>query len=43
MPEEIGLDMGWLTHEQVLRRAAFFGKTDYARYLERRVKEITHG
>jgi len=34
-PEEIGLDNGWLSREQVLRRADELGKTDYAAYLRR--------
>ena len=42
-PEEIGFELDWVSEEQVLRRAASLGKTDYARYLERRVKEIGHG
>lgn len=42
-PEEIGFELGWVSEEQVLSRAAALGKTDYARYLERRVKEIGHG
>lgn len=42
-PEEIGFEMGWLSEEQVLNRAALLGKTDYGRYLERRVQEIAHG
>ena len=42
-PEEIGFELGWVSEEDVLRRAAALGKTDYARYLERRVKEIGHG
>lgn len=42
-PEEIGLELGWLTEDEVLRRAASLGKTDYARYLERCVREIAHG
>lgn len=42
-PEEIGFELGLLTEEQVLSRAASMGKTDYARYLERRVREIAHG
>lgn len=41
--EEIGFELGWLTEEQVVKRAASLGKTDYARYLERRVREITNG
>ncbi|WP_310320623.1 glucose-1-phosphate thymidylyltransferase RfbA [Aminobacter aminovorans] len=42
-PEEIGFELGWVSEEDVLRRAAELGKTDYARYLERRVREIGHG
>ncbi|MDH4984427.1 glucose-1-phosphate thymidylyltransferase RfbA [Aminobacter anthyllidis] len=42
-PEEIGFELGWVSEEQMLRRAAVLGKTDYARYLERRVREIGHG
>ncbi|MBT1157817.1 glucose-1-phosphate thymidylyltransferase RfbA [Aminobacter anthyllidis] len=42
-PEEIGFELGWVSEEQMLRRAAALGKTDYARYLERRVREIGHG
>jgi glucose-1-phosphate thymidylyltransferase len=42
-PEEIGFELGWVSEEDVLRRAATLGKTDYARYLERRVREIGHG
>lgn len=40
-PEEIGLMQHWLTNEQVLARAAELGKTDYANYLVRRVKELS--
>ncbi|WP_269931502.1 glucose-1-phosphate thymidylyltransferase RfbA [Aminobacter sp. HY435] len=42
-PEEIGFELGYLTEEQTLARAASLGNTDYARYLVRRVKEISHG
>ncbi|WP_432286267.1 glucose-1-phosphate thymidylyltransferase RfbA [Aminobacter sp. BA135] len=42
-PEEIGFELGWVSEEDVLHRAAELGKTDYARYLERRVREIGHG
>ncbi|PWK76309.1 glucose-1-phosphate thymidylyltransferase RfbA [Aminobacter sp. AP02] len=42
-PEEIGFELGWLSDDEVLRRAASLGKTEYARYLERRVREISHG
>lgn len=41
-PEEIGFEMGWLSVEQLLARAAMLGKTDYARYLERRAQEIEY-
>ena len=39
-PEEIGLEQGWLNGDQVLARAALMGKTDYAAYLRRRVREL---
>jgi glucose-1-phosphate thymidylyltransferase len=42
-PEEIGLERGWLTPENVEERAAMLGKTDYASYLRRRVVEIANG
>lgn len=38
-PEEIGLEQGWLSGEQVLSRAAELGACDYAAYLRRRVEE----
>ena len=38
--EEIALERGYLTSEQVLARADRLGKADYARYLRRRVDEI---
>jgi glucose-1-phosphate thymidylyltransferase len=38
--EEIGLELGYLTSDQVLERADALGKTDYARYLRRRAVEI---
>jgi glucose-1-phosphate thymidylyltransferase len=41
--EEIALDQGYLTAEQVLERAAMLGNTDYAAYLRRRVSEIMDG
>lgn len=34
-PEEIALDRGWLSADQVLSRAARLGKTEYANYLRR--------
>lgn len=41
-PEEIGLEMGWLTYEQVLDRAKSLGKSEYASYLQRRVRDLRH-
>ena len=38
--EEIGLENGWLTAEQVLAMATDLGKTDYAAYLRRRVEDL---
>lgn len=40
-PEEVGLEMGWLDAEQVMRRVAVLGKNEYANYLRRRVAEFT--
>jgi len=37
-PEEIALDLGWLDGEMVLRRAGQLGKTGYADYLKRLLK-----
>jgi glucose-1-phosphate thymidylyltransferase len=42
-PEEIALERGYLSAEQVLARAAQLGKTDYAAYLRRRAAEIAGG
>jgi glucose-1-phosphate thymidylyltransferase len=39
--EEIGLELGYLTTEQVLRRADLLGKTQYASYLKRRAAELS--
>lgn len=39
-PEEVGLEMGWLTEDEVLARVALLGKNEYAAYLTRRVAEI---
>ncbi len=39
-PEEIALELGYLTGNQVLERAEGMGKTGYATYLKRRVVEI---
>jgi len=38
--EEIALELGYLTPEQVRRRADKLGKTEYADYLRRRASEI---
>lgn len=37
--EEIALELGYLTAEQVLERTAMLGRTEYAEYLRRRVVE----
>ena len=39
--EEIALEQGFMTADQVLARAERLGKTDYAAYLRRRVRELT--
>lgn len=38
--EEIGLECGWLTPDQLFDRADRLGKTQYADYLRRRAREI---
>jgi glucose-1-phosphate thymidylyltransferase len=38
--EEIALELGYLTPDQVRARAAELGQTDYARYLVRRANEV---
>ncbi len=38
-PEEIGFNCGYINAEQVLKRAAQLGKTEYASYLQRLVAE----
>jgi glucose-1-phosphate thymidylyltransferase len=38
--EEIGLELGYLSTDQVLERAKALGKTDYAAYLRRRATEL---
>jgi glucose-1-phosphate thymidylyltransferase len=38
--EEIGLELGYLSGAQVLARADRLGKTEYATYLRRRVREL---
>jgi glucose-1-phosphate thymidylyltransferase len=39
-PEEIALEQGYLTPDQVLAQADRLGKTGYAAYLRRRVREL---
>ncbi len=39
-PEEIGLELGWLSPAAALARADKLGKTEYAAYLRRRVHEV---
>ncbi|WP_419914354.1 glucose-1-phosphate thymidylyltransferase RfbA [Hoeflea sp.] len=39
-PEEIGLIMGWLQPDDVVRRARELGDTPYAHYLDRRAREL---
>ena len=38
--EEIGLELGYLSGEQVIERANALGKTEYAAYLKRRAAEL---
>ena len=38
--EEIALELGYLTPDQVLNRASKLGKTEYAEYLRKRVAEL---
>lgn len=42
-PEEIALELGYLSEEQVLTRAGQLGKTEYATYLRARVAERRQG
>jgi glucose-1-phosphate thymidylyltransferase len=42
-PEEIALERGWLTPDEVEERAGRLGKTDYARYLKHRAEEARAG
>jgi len=39
-PEEIAFELGYLTADQVLARAALLGKSEYAIYLRRRIREL---
>jgi glucose-1-phosphate thymidylyltransferase len=41
--EEIALELGYMTPDQVRARAGELGKTDYARYLIRRANEVENG
>ena len=41
--EEIALEQGYMTPDQVLDRADTLGATEYAAYLRRRVSELTDG
>lgn len=41
--EEIGLEQGWLSPDQLMSRADRLGKTDYAAYLRRRARELADG
>lgn len=39
-PEEIGLENGWLSADEVARRAADMGSSTYATYLRRRIDQV---
>ena len=39
-PEEIGFELGYISANTVLMRAEKMGKTDYATYLRRRIREL---
>jgi glucose-1-phosphate thymidylyltransferase len=39
-PEEIAVDLGWLSRGRVLARADRLGNNEYARYLKRRMAEL---
>ncbi|HEV7253770.1 MAG TPA: glucose-1-phosphate thymidylyltransferase RfbA [Mesorhizobium sp.] len=41
-PEEIAFEAGYLTADEVLNRAEKLGKTEYARYLKRRILELSN-
>jgi glucose-1-phosphate thymidylyltransferase len=41
--EEIGLELGYLTPDEVRHRADALGKTDYATYLRRRADDFANG
>jgi glucose-1-phosphate thymidylyltransferase len=42
-PEEIAYELGYLSADEVMTRADRLGKTEYAAYLRRRIKELAHG
>ncbi|WEX90700.1 glucose-1-phosphate thymidylyltransferase RfbA [Sinorhizobium garamanticum] len=42
-PEEIAFELGYVSAEQVLQRAALLGKNEYANYLQRRIRELADG
>ncbi len=42
-PEEIAMQLGWLTPQAVARRADSLGKTGYADYLRARAREYSRG
>ncbi|MCP2218493.1 MULTISPECIES: glucose-1-phosphate thymidylyltransferase RfbA [Bradyrhizobium] len=42
-PEEIAFELGYLSADEVLARAAKLGKTEYAAYLRRRIRELASG
>ncbi|WP_331376971.1 glucose-1-phosphate thymidylyltransferase RfbA [Sinorhizobium chiapasense] len=39
-PEEIAFELGYVSADQVLERAALLGKNEYATYLQRRIREL---
>jgi glucose-1-phosphate thymidylyltransferase len=39
-PEEIGLDLGWLTPAAAYRRVAKLGNNEYTTYLRQRIREF---
>ena len=42
-PEEIAFELGYVSADAVLTRAEKLGKTEYAAYLRRRIKELADG
>ncbi|WFU51529.1 glucose-1-phosphate thymidylyltransferase RfbA [Sinorhizobium terangae] len=39
-PEEIAFELGYVSADEVLKRAALLGKNEYATYLQRRIREL---